>query len=61
MDLNIKKKEKRGKMIQKLLLLVGLSLYALALPFHTKEQIKEISSSVVKIYTASAKPDYYRP
>ena len=48
-------------MTKKLLLLLLLPLFAFAAPFHTKEQINEISSSVVKIYTASAKPDYYRP
>jgi len=48
-------------MIKKLLLLLLLPLFVFALPFHTKEQINKISASVVKIYTASAKPDYYRP
>ena len=40
-------------MIKKLLLLLLLPLFAFATPFHTKGQIKEISTSVVKIYTAS--------
>ena len=48
-------------MTKKLLLLLLLPLFVWGAPFHTKKQIKEISSSVVKIYTASAKPDYYRP
>ncbi len=48
-------------MIKKLLLLLLLPLFAFSAPFHTKEQIKEISASVVKIYTASVKPDYYSP
>ena len=48
-------------MTKKLLLLILLPLFALATPFHTKAQIAEISSSVVKIYTTSVKPNYYRP
>jgi S1-C subfamily serine protease len=38
-----------------------LPLFVFGAPFHTKEQIKQISASVVKIYTASVKPDYYSP
>jgi S1-C subfamily serine protease len=48
-------------MIKKLLLLLLLPLFAFGTPFHTKEQIKQISASVVKIYTAYVKPDYYSP
>ena len=48
-------------MRKKLLLLILLPLFSFAAPFHTKEQIKQISASVVKIYTAYVKPDYYSP
>ncbi len=48
-------------MKKQLYLLILLPIIALATPFHNQKQIKEISASVVKIYTASAKPDYYRP
>jgi hypothetical protein len=48
--------------MKKILLLLGLVPMLLSsAPFHTKEQIKKISSSVVKIYTASVKPNYYTP
>jgi len=48
--------------IQKLLIvLLLLPLVVFGSPFHTKKQIADISSSVVKIYTTSVKPDYYRP
>ena len=51
------------KEIVKKLLIMGLllPLTLWAIPFHTKQQIKEISASVVKIYTTSVNPDYYRP
>ena len=42
-------------------LLIMMPLLVLATPFHTKKQINEISSSVIKIYTTSVQPDYYRP
>ena len=48
-------------MIKKLLLLISLPLFVWATPFHTTKKIAEISSSVVKIYTTSVKPNYYRP
>jgi S1-C subfamily serine protease len=48
-------------MTKKLLLLILLPLFIFGAPFHTKKQIKEISASVVKIYTTSVEPDYYRP
>ena len=38
-----------------------LPILLLSAPFHVKKQIAEISSSVVKIYTTSVKPNYYRP
>ena len=44
-----------------ILIIVLMPLILLASPFHTKEQIAEISSSVVKIYTTSVKPHYFRP
>ena len=44
-----------------LLLLILTPMVLFATPFHTKQQIKQISSSVVKIYTAYVKPDYYSP
>jgi len=47
--------------MKKLLLLLLLPLFVFGTPFHTKEQIKQISASVVKIYTAYVKPDYYSP
>ncbi len=48
--------------IQKLLIvLLLLPLAVFASPFHSKKQIAEISSSVVKIYTTSVKPDYFSP
>ncbi len=33
----------------------------LASPFHDEEMIKKISSSVVKIFTVSVRPNYYQP
>ncbi len=48
-------------MIKLLILLALLPMILLSSPFHNKKQITEISSSVVKIYTASAKSDYFRP
>ncbi len=47
--------------MKKRILLLIVPVMMLASPFHTKEQIKEISASVVKIYTTAVKPDYYRP
>lgn len=44
-----------------LLLLLLMPMVLFAAPFHTKQQIEQISSSVVKIYTAYVKPDYYSP
>lgn len=44
-----------------ILILALLTTTVLTSPFHTKKQIEKISSSVVKIYTTSAKPDYFRP
>ncbi len=44
-----------------LLILTLIPMVLWAAPFHTKKQIKQISSSVVKIYTAYVKPDYYSP
>jgi len=48
-------------MIKKLLLLISVPFYLVASPFHTKQQIAEISQSVVKIYTTSVKESYYKP
>jgi len=42
-------------------LLLLLPFLLLASPFHTEEKIKQISSSVVKIFTVSVKPNYYQP
>ena len=47
-------------MIKKLLLLL-LPLFVWSSAFHNNEQIKQISSSVVKIYTTSVKADYLSP
>ncbi len=44
-----------------LLLLLLTPMVLFATPFHMKKQIAEISSSVVKIYTTSVKPNYYKP
>ena len=33
----------------------------LAAPFHSEKQAKSISSSVIKIFTTSVKPNYYQP
>ncbi len=44
-----------------LLVLILMPLLLLGSPFHTKKQITEISSSVVKIYTTSVKSNYFRP
>ena len=33
----------------------------LSAPFHTEKKIEDISSSVVKIFTVSVKPNYYQP
>ena len=44
-----------------LLLLLLTPMVLFAAPFHNKQQIKQISSSVVKIYTTSVKADYFRP
>ena len=48
-------------MIKKLLILILAPLYLLGTPFHNKEQIQQISSSVVKIYSTSVKSNYIRP
>jgi S1-C subfamily serine protease len=48
-------------MKKSILIIALMPLVLLASPFHTKNQIAEISSSVVKIYTTSVKPDYYSP
>ena len=44
-----------------ILIITLLPLFLWAAPFHTKDQIQQISASVVKIETAHVKPDYYRP
>lgn len=38
-----------------------MPLFLFSSPFHTKKQITEISTSVVKIYTTSVKSNYFRP
>ena len=43
------------------ILLLLLPLLLMAEPFHNVDKIKSISSSVVKIFTASVKPNYYQP
>lgn len=47
--------------MEKLLITLFVPIFLAASPFHAKKQIEQISSSVVKIYTTSAKPDYFRP
>ena len=42
-----------------ILLLLPFLLFAS--PFHSEKKIKKISSSVVKIFTVSVKPNYYQP
>ena len=54
-------KMKRENMKKTLLVMILLPMLLLSAPFHTKKQIAEISASVVKIYTTSVKPDYFRP
>jgi S1-C subfamily serine protease len=54
-------KKKRGYMIKKLLMLILAPLYLMSEPFHNAEQIKDISESVVKIYTTSVESNYYKP
>lgn len=44
-----------------ILILILLPYLLIAEPFHTQQQIESLSSSVVKIFTSSAKPDYKRP
>ena len=48
-------------MIKKLLLLLSLPLFLWSSAFHNNEQIKQISSSVVKIYTTSVETNYVSP
>jgi len=47
-------------MIKKLLLLL-LPIFVWSSAFHNNEQIKQISSSVVKIYTTSIEANYFSP
>jgi S1-C subfamily serine protease len=42
-------------------LIFFLPLLLCASPFHDKSTIKKLSSSVVKIFTVSVKPNYYQP
>ncbi len=44
-----------------ILTLILLPYLLMAEPFHTQQQIESLSSSVVEIFTSSAKPDYTRP
>ena len=50
-----------GYMKKSILIIALIPLILLASPFHTKNQIAAISSSVVKIYTASVQQNYYKP
>jgi S1-C subfamily serine protease len=54
-------KNEREFMKKLILLLILTPMVLFAAPFHTKQQIEQISASVVKIYTAYVKPDYYSP
>ncbi len=47
--------------MKKLLLLTLLPLFLWSSPFHNKEQIKQISSSVIKIYTTAVEAEYFTP